>query len=68
MQIERRKFQRVTLPDPIRANVGQTVVYVLDASTGGIQIAHKTELPVGAFCRLDSVWKECANGHARYKM
>ncbi len=53
MQVERRKFQRVSLTDPIRATVGTTVVYVLDASPGGIQIAHKTELPLGAFCRLE---------------
>lgn len=54
MNTERRKFRRVTLPEPIRGTIAGMLVYVLDASPGGIQIAHRTDLPSpGGFCRLD---------------
>lgn len=54
MRVERRKFPRVTLPEPIRGTIGGTLVYVLDASPAGVQIAHKADLPSpDAFCRLD---------------
>jgi hypothetical protein len=39
---------------PIRGTIAGTIVYVLDASPGGLQIAHRTDLPSpGDFCRLD---------------
>ncbi len=54
MRVERRKFPRITLPEPIRGTIGTTLVYVLDASPAGVQIAHKADLPApAAFCRLD---------------
>jgi hypothetical protein len=51
---ERRRFPRVTLSTPVRGAVGDSSVYVLDASAGGMRIAHKAPLPSpGDFCRVD---------------
>ena len=51
---ERRRSPRVTLRKPIRASVGKTPVFVLDASTGGLRVAHHAKLPPpGAICRID---------------
>lgn len=51
---DRRRFQRVTLPHPIRGAVGSARIYVLDASMGGVRIAHQSALPApGGFCRLE---------------
>ena len=51
---ERRRFRRVTLRKPIRAAIGQTPVFVLDASRGGLRVAHQAQLPEpGAICRVE---------------
>lgn len=51
---ERRRYHRVNLPQPIRGAVGPARVYVLDASVGGIRIAHQVALPApGEFCRIE---------------
>lgn len=51
---ERRRFHRVTLPKPVRGAVGDASVYVLDASVGGLRVAHKAPLPSpGDFCRVE---------------
>ena len=51
---ERRRHPRVTLRKPIRASVGTTPVFVLDASRGGLRVAHQATLPSpGAVCRID---------------
>lgn len=51
---DRRRFLRVTLPDPVRGAVGSARIYVLDASMGGVRIAHQSALPApGGFCRLE---------------
>lgn len=51
---ERRRYPRVTLRKPIRASVGPTPVFVLDASRGGLRVAHQAQLPApGAVCRID---------------
>ena len=54
---ERRQFQRVTLPQPIRAFVGPVPVYVVDASISGLRVLHQAALPnVGTLCRLMFHW------------
>ena len=54
MNADRRRHSRVSLPQPIRGAVGTARVYVLDASVGGIRIAHQAVLPSpGEFCRIE---------------
>ncbi len=51
---ERRRHRRVTLRTPVRASVGATPVFVVDASRGGLRVAHQSELPPpGGICRID---------------
>ena len=51
---DRRRFQRLTLSQPVRGAVGSARIYVLDASLGGVRIAHQSALPApGGFCRLE---------------
>jgi hypothetical protein len=51
---DRRRHRRVNLPQPIRGAVGPARVYVLDASVGGLRIAHQVPLPEpGEFCRVE---------------
>ena len=51
---ERRRHQRVKLREPLRGAVGPARVYVLDASMGGMRVAHQGTLPPpGAYCRLE---------------
>lgn len=51
---DRRRFPRIRMPQPIRGAVGATRIYVLDASVGGIRIAHQATLPPpGGFCRVE---------------
>jgi hypothetical protein len=51
---ERRRHERVTLTQPVRAAVGAIRVYVLDASVSGMRVAHQVALPnPGEFCRLE---------------
>ncbi|MBK5260244.1 MAG: PilZ domain-containing protein [Thermoanaerobaculia bacterium] len=51
---ERRRFRRITLDQPVRGAVGDSSVYILDASVGGMRVAHKAPLPSpGAFCRVE---------------
>ena len=52
--IERRRFTRVNLPQPVRGAVGDARVYVVDGSIGGIRIVHQSPLPTpGAYCRVE---------------
>ena len=56
---DRRRFQRVTLSNPIRGAVGSARIYVLDASMGGVRIAHQSALPApGGFCRVEMATAE----------
>ncbi|HEY3056049.1 MAG TPA: PilZ domain-containing protein [Thermoanaerobaculia bacterium] len=48
---ERRRHPRFTLRKPVRAKTGETPLFVLDASRGGLRVAHRSKLP-SAF-RLD---------------
>ena len=51
---DRRRHPRFNLQQPIRGAVGSARVYVLDASVGGILIAHQVALPSpGEFCRVE---------------
>lgn len=50
---DRRRFERVTLEQPLRGAIGSATIYVLDASLGGVRIAHRSALPApGGYCRL----------------
>lgn len=48
---ERRRHPRFTMRKPVRAKTGETPLFVLDASRGGLRVAHRSQLP-SAF-RLD---------------
>ena len=51
---ERRRHPRVRLREPLRAAVGTARVYVLDASLGGMRVAHQGTLPPpGDYCRVE---------------
>ena len=51
---ERRRHERVRLREPLRGAVGQARVYVLDASPGGLRVAHQGTLPPpGDYCRIE---------------
>ena len=51
---ERRRYPRVKLREPLRGVVGTARVYVLDASVGGMRVAHQGTLPPpGAYCRIE---------------
>jgi hypothetical protein len=50
---ERRRYQRVTLPAPLRGTVGNIRVFVIDVSLGGLRLAHQEPLPkVGTSCTV----------------
>ncbi len=51
---ERRRERRVTLRKPVPATVNAAPVFVLDISSGGLRVAHRSQLPPpGAVCRID---------------
>jgi PilZ domain-containing protein len=51
---ERRRDRRITLRKPVLASVNAAPVFVLDVSSGGVRVAHRSQLPPpGAVCRLD---------------
>jgi hypothetical protein len=51
---DRRRFQRIRPPAPIRGAVGTARVYVLDASLGGVSVLHENVLPTpGDICRVE---------------
>jgi hypothetical protein len=45
MTTERRRFPRVKLREPLRGAAGNSRIYVLDASPGGMRVAHQGTLP-----------------------
>jgi hypothetical protein len=50
---DRRRFERFSLPTPIRTSVGSSPAYVIDASIAGLGVLHHDAAPkVGASCRL----------------
>ena len=52
---ERRRFQRIVPPNPIRARAGQTRVFVIDASMNGFRVAHQE--PINSPCTLRIEWE-----------
>ncbi|HEX9161155.1 MAG TPA: PilZ domain-containing protein [Thermoanaerobaculia bacterium] len=68
---ERRRDRRVTLRKPVLAAVNAAPVFVLDVSTGGLRVAHRSQLPPpGAVCSVDlpsengnSIRLDCAIVH-----
>lgn len=54
-KIERRRYQRIVPPNPIRARAGQTRVFVLDASMNGFRVAHQE--PINSPCTLRIEWE-----------
>jgi hypothetical protein len=50
---ERRRDRRITLRKPVLATVDAAPVFVLDVSSGGLRVAHRSQLPPpGAVCRI----------------
>lgn len=50
---ERRRFDRFSMPHPIRTTVGAAPAYVIDASISGIGLLqHATAPPVGSTCKV----------------
>ncbi|MDQ3283052.1 MAG: PilZ domain-containing protein [Acidobacteriota bacterium] len=50
---ERRRYQRVALPTPLRGSVDSTRIYVIDISVLGVRVAHQDPLPAaGSNCML----------------
>jgi hypothetical protein len=55
---ERRRYQRVKMVDQIRGLIGETRIFVVDASLSGLRIVHQDDLPkVGAPCVLTFIWE-----------
>lgn len=53
MREERRRYQRVTLPNPIRGEIGPIRVYVVDIAINGVRVVHQDDLGgPGAPCTL----------------
>jgi hypothetical protein len=53
MREERRRHQRITLPQPLRGTIGPVRIFVVDVSLGGVRIAHQEPLPkVGGSCTI----------------
>jgi hypothetical protein len=51
---ERRQHPRLKLREPLRGAVGPSRIYILDASVGGMRVAHQGTLPPpGEVCRLE---------------
>ncbi len=50
--VERRRYDRVPLPQPVRTNLGASPAYVIDASITGLGVVQHTAPNVGASCKL----------------
>jgi hypothetical protein len=50
--MERRRYDRVPLPQPVRTTVGASPAYVVDASITGLGVVQHTAPNVGTSCRL----------------
>ena len=52
--VDRRRYTRVTFRVALPGAIGRTAIYVLDASTHGLGIAHEAQLPPpGDVCRVE---------------
>ena len=55
---ERRRYQRVTLVRPLAGRIGNSRVFIVDASLNGLRIAHQGTLPpIGQECILTFEWE-----------
>ncbi len=69
--MERRKHPRVALRQPVRGSSGPVPLFVLDVSSGGLRVAHRSQLPdKDGICRVDlnasngtSIHLDCAIVH-----
>src|SRR5579872_6740204 len=53
LMTERRRFDRFSMPQPIRTSLGASPAYVVDASISGIGVLQHAEAPkIGSTCRL----------------
>jgi hypothetical protein len=60
-QRERRRYQRVTIIDPIRGRASDARIVLADVSMNGLRVLHQAELPrKGAACTVTFEW----HGHA----
>lgn len=51
---DRRRYRRIRPATPLRGMVGNIPVVAVDASAGGIRLAHDAPMPAaGAYCRLE---------------
>jgi hypothetical protein len=54
---ERRRFQRVRIVDQVRGLIGDTRIFVVDASLNGVRVVHQDPLPrVGSSCTASFTW------------
>ena len=50
---EKRRYQRVTLPNPLRSDVSGVRAYIVDLSVKGVRVAHQDALPApGGECTV----------------
>src|SRR5262249_7808094 len=52
IMLERRRYDRVPLPHPVRTTVGTSPAYVVDASITGLGLVQQSAPDIGASCRL----------------
>jgi hypothetical protein len=54
---ERRRFQRVRILDQVRGLIGETRIFVVDASLSGLRVVHQDDLPrPGSKCTTSFTW------------
>ncbi len=57
---ERRRVQRVSLPQPLRTTIDGTRAFIVDISVRGLRVLHQDEIGrVAASCRVRSEWDGC---------
>lgn len=54
---DRRRFQRITLTQPMVSKVGDVSAYIVDISISGARIVHQNPLPGQAEMRLSFEWQ-----------
>src|SRR5439155_18744521 len=64
---ERRRYPRFRMRKPVRAKTGETPILVLDASRGGLRVAHDSWLPASFLLQVPSrngsIQLDCAIVH-----
>jgi hypothetical protein len=54
---ERRRFQRVRIVEQVRGLIGETRIFVVDASLSGLRVVHQDDVPrVGSSCTVSFTW------------